>query len=171
MIRCKPERNPKQALFLVVVCALIALACGIFCAKSSVYNWIAQLAFMGAVSVGVFAVYRYTMTEMVYTLGGGVFEVVKIVGKKHTTVCSLNIATAKDLVIKSAYKYNLDAKKYGTVQKYLNFRQNLHPAVSYVYVSEFNGKTISVEFEPNEIFVRAFLDEIDRNNGEQNPAT
>ena len=41
-----------------------------------------------------------------------------------------------------------------------NFNQNIK-ADSYVYVCEFNKKTVALEFEPNRIFVDIMLEEIE----------
>ncbi len=168
MIKCKPERNPKQALLLVAICAVVFLAVGFFASKAEQYRWISQAISLIAVTVGIFAVYRYTMVEMIYSIGDGSFTVVKKVGNSETVACSLDISTSKCLVTKKQFQEDEKNKVYVTV-KNMNFNQNLRPAISYVYVTEFNGKLYSIEFEPNAPFVEAFLNEIDnarKNSGE-----
>lgn len=163
MIKCKPERNPKQAIILVSLCAVTALICGFLCVKVDTLKWLTQLLFISAVAVGIFAVSRYTLTEMIYTVGDGSFTVTKVTGSKQTVACSLNTSTAIGLYTKSEYRAAITAKELQSPFKYYNFNQNYRPSGSYVYVSEFNGKVLAVEFEPNAIFAAAFLDEIDRN--------
>ena len=158
MIKCKPERNPKQAILMIAVCAAVFLGAGYMASTLASYKWASQAAALVAVTIGIFIIYRYTMTEMIYSVGDGSFTVVKKVGNQETTVCSLDVSTAKALIPKKQFT---PAKKASAV-KILNHNQNLRPSGSYVYISDFNGKEYAIEFEPNAPFVEAFLAEIEK---------
>ena len=115
------------------------------------------------------AVYRYSITEMEYEIFDGSFSVIKVVGQKRTVVCSLSLSTAIMLIPKAEYTEKLKAGQMPVINSRYNFNQNMK-CKSYVYICEFNGKTIMVEFEPNEIFVRVMLEEIERaKKNDQNP--
>ncbi len=162
MIKCKPERNPKQALLLVAVCAIVFLTVGYVSAGFPQYKWITQAIALASITMGIFFVYRYTLVEMIYSVGGGTLVIVKKVGNKETPVLSLDVSTAKFLITKEQYKDDQKNKRY-VVTKQISLNQNLRPAISYVYVTEFNGKCYAIEFEPNQPFVEALLNEIDLN--------
>ena len=87
MIKCKPERNPKQAILMIAVCAAVFLGAGYMASTLTSYKWASQAAALVAVTIGIFIIYRYTMTEMIYSVGDGSFTVVKKVGNQETTVC------------------------------------------------------------------------------------
>ncbi len=160
MIKCKPERNPRQAIIMVAVCAAVFLGVSLISSTVEEYKWVSQAVSLAAITIGIFLVYRYTMVEMIYTVGGGTFSVSRKVGNRETVVCSLDISTAKALITKEKFK-DAEKQRLYVTSKNLNFNQNLRPAESYVYVTEFNGKLFAVEFEPNEPFVEAFLSEIE----------
>lgn len=160
MIKCKPERNPRQAIIMVAVCAAVFLGVSLISSTVEEYKWAAQAVSLVSITIGIFLIYRYTMVEMIYSVGDGNFTVIKKVGNRETPVCSLDISTAKTLLAKNKFK-EAEKKRDYIVTKKLNFNQNMRPAGSYVYVTEFNGKVYALEFEPNQPFVEAFLNEIE----------
>ncbi len=160
MIKCKPERDPKKAVLLIgffVVLALVTAACS---TASTSYHGIYQLAFIAVLAVGINMVVRYTMTEMEYTLTEDSFEVRKKVGNKVTLVCSLALSETVVLTDKKSYQKN--ASEYGYITRKYNFNQNIC-AASAIYVCEFNGKRMLVEFEPNRAFYDCFQQKISEN--------
>lgn len=152
---------------LTFVTAFIATAV-LVCSVNS-YKWIFELLLIIVLSAGIMAVYRYSMTEMEYEIFDGSFSVIKVVGQKRTVVCSLSLSTAIMLIPKAEYTEKIKAGQMPVINSRYNFNQNMK-CKSYVYICEFNGKTIMVEFEPNEIFVRVMLEEIERaKKNDQNP--
>ena len=95
-----------------------------------------------------------------YAVGPNTFTVTKSVGRKETVVCSLELSTAIALLPKAEFKKNDKEKRYGVIGTRFNFNQNIR-ASSYVYVCEFNGRTVAIEFEPNAPFVAIMKDEIE----------
>ncbi|MGI6716204.1 MAG: hypothetical protein ACOX3X_03275 [Eubacteriales bacterium] len=161
MYRCKPERNPRQVTLIMLTFVTAFIATAVLRCSISGYNWIFELLLIIVVSLGIMIVYRYSMTEMEYEVANGSFSVIKVVGQKRTQVCSLSLATAIMLIPKEEYAEKAKNGEIPYINTRYNFNQNLK-CKSYVYISEFNGKTILVEFEPNEIFVRVMLEEIER---------
>lgn len=166
MIKCKPERNPRQAIIMVAVCAVVFLGVSLVSSTIEEFKWASQAVSLASITIGIFLVYRYTMVEMIYSIGDGNFSVIKKVGNKETPVCSLDISTAKALITKNDFKKAEKNRTY-IVTKKLNFNQNMRPANSYVYITEFNGNVYAIEFEPNEPFVKAFCNEIENAKKDQ----
>ncbi|NLN55530.1 MAG: hypothetical protein GX148_04420 [Clostridiales bacterium] len=169
MFRCKPERNPKQVTLIMLTFVTAFIATAVLVCSVNSYKWIFELLLIIVLSAGIMAVYRYSMTEMEYEIFDGSFSVIKVVGQKRTVVCSLSLSTAIMLIPKAEYTEKLKAGQMPVINSRYNFNQNMK-CKSYVYICEFNGKTIMVEFEPNEIFVRVMLEEIERaKKNDQNP--
>lgn len=161
MIKCKPERNPRQVMLIMVCCvtafiAVAAAACIVYA-----YKWFFELLLLVTTVAGIYVVYRFSMTEMEYEVGESTFTVYKTVGRKRTVACSLDLSTALTLLPKNEYAAKQKNRELPYITTRFNFNQNIKCRASYVYVCEFNGKNISVEFEPNEIFVNVMLEEID----------
>lgn len=161
MLRCKPERNPKQVTIIMLTCVTVFVAAAILVTSVQTYRFIYELILIAVITAGISVVYRYSMTEMEYEVSDGAFTVVKVVGQKRTVACSLSLSTAVTLVPKGEYTEKIKAGALPYINRRYNFNQNIR-CKSYVYVCEFNGKILAVEFEPNEIFIRGMLEEIDQ---------
>ena len=160
MIKCKPERDPKKAVFLVTSFAVLCLAVALCISLVPSYKGIFQIAFIVILAVGLNMVIRFTMSEMEYTLTEDSFEVRKKVGNKVTVLCSLSLEATIALVDKKTYKDN--SALYGNINMRYNFNQNVC-ANSAFFICEFNKKRLLVEFEPNKAFYDCFLEKIDEN--------
>lgn len=163
MYKCKPERNPRQAYIIIFGFAVILIAIAIASVVVDVYKIVFHLMFLVGLTYAFFIAYRYTMTEMVYAVDGDSFTVTKTVGKKSVTVCSLDLSTAVALVDEKEYEAN--KKTYGYIDKKYNYVQNICGNYWY-YICEFNGLTLLVAFEPNDIFAAKMKQSIyDSKNG------
>ncbi len=160
MIKCKPERDAKKAVMLVVFFAVLSLAAAALSCIIPTYKGIYQIIFAVVLSVGISFSVRYTMTEMEYVLTEDSFQVRKKVGNKVTIACSLAVSETVVLTDKKTYKSNPNA--YGYITRKYNFNQNVF-VDSVIYICNFNGKNILVEFEPNKAFYNCFLKMIDEN--------
>lgn len=165
MFKCKPERNPKQVTLIMLTCVTVFVLTAFVSLSVAAFKWLFELALIVIATVGIAVIYRYSMTEMEYEICDGSFSVIKIVGQKRTTACSLDLSTAIMLVPKDEFKEAVSSRALPYINQRFNFNQNLK-CNSYVYVCEFNGKTIAVEFEPNQPFISVMLKEIeDRKKG------
>ena len=162
MTRCKPERNPAQVKMIFFVCIILLFAVVIVANTVKAYKWMFELLLIGLGTAAIAVVYRYSMSEMEYEVGNGDFNVYKKVGQKVSLVCSLDLSTAVTLIPKSEFTEKQASKEIPFVNVRYNFNQNIRCKSSYVYVCEFNGKTASVEFEPNEPFILIMLEEIEK---------
>ena len=160
MIKCKPERDPKKAVLLIVFFSLICLATAACGCLATSYNGIYQILFVAVLALGINIVVRYTMTEMEYVLTEDSFEVRKKVGSKTSVVCSLLISETIVLTDKKTFKEN--AQSYGYMDMKYNFNQNICPS-SVVYICKFKEKKLLVEFEPNKAFYDCFQQKISEN--------
>ena len=170
MKKCKPIRSPRQAVVLLSVCVALAVIAAVFASTLATYRWLAQIIFLILLVICIQVVVRYTLTEMEYAVGANTFTVTKSVGRKETVVCSLELSTAIAFLPTAEFKKNDKEKRYGIIGTRFNFNQNIR-AASYVYVCEFNGRTVAIEFEPNAPFVAIMKDEIEssRSGGDDMP--
>lgn len=158
MYKCKPERNVKQVVLLMVGCVFGLIA--IF--TMSIY-WESQggllkfIGFLFAV-LAIYVIIRFTMTEMEYALDGGTFVITKTVGNKRTVQGALDLANTVALVTKEEYREKGLNKNLSTI---CNYSQNIG-GKHWFYVFEFAGKRAVVEFEPNDTFVAIMKDEIEK---------
>ncbi len=157
MYRCKPERNPRQAILLIVVLALLSFGGFCFSQTITMYKIFAQLAAIIFLALSISIVVRYTITEMEYQITHTDFTVTKTVGNKTTVLCSLALSSSIALVDKKTYLHSGD---YSDVVIKYNHNQNLK-ADSHVYIYDFNGKKGMIEFEPNPTFVKIMKEAID----------
>ena len=98
MKKCKPIRNPRQAVLMLCVCAVLLVIAGCFASMLATYKWAAQIIFIVLLVICLQIVIRYTLTEMEYAVGMNTFTVTKSVGNKKTVVCSLELSTAIALI-------------------------------------------------------------------------
>jgi hypothetical protein len=96
------------------------------------------------------------LTEFEYAVGGGDFNIIKIVGNKRQVICNVALETAVCLIEKRDYDHLPSSEK--AIIKY-SLNQNMK-ANSYVFLCDFNGKRAMIEFEPNEAFVSIMKNEI-----------
>ena len=158
MYKCKPERSVAQTVLLMAVSVL--LTGGVF-ALSAVWKENAGLIrFIGffCLALCIYVIYRFTLTEMEYTLCDGYFTVTRIVGRKRTDVAVLDLAESVALVTREEYRSGGLNKGLSAV---FNYSQNLGGR-HWVDVFTFQDKRGSVEFEPNDAFAAIFQVEIEK---------
>ena len=171
MYKYKPERNPRQAIILVL--CLSVLSCAGFSLSLHIDNYrlFAQLIAVLFLAISIALVVRYTITEMEYTISPTDFSVSKTVGNRTTVLCSLDLSTAIALVDKETY---LHSKEFTDVTIKYNHCQNIK-AQSFIFVYEFNGKKGMIEFEPNTVFIKIMREAMDnarkkdKQNGDKQP--
>ncbi len=168
MFKCKPERNPKQAVMLVVILAVLSCV-GFLVASFSTnsYRLLAQLIAVAFLVMSIKLVIRYTLSEIEYTVSPAAFVITKTVGAKSNVLCTIDLTTAIALVDKETY---LHSKEFSDVSVKFNFCQNIKAAQTFVFVFMYKGKKSMIEFEPNEVFVKLMSEAIEntKNKGEEN---
>lgn len=158
MYKCKPERNVKQVMLLLI--GSITVTVGTFAlgvlweAQRGIINFIGMLMMV----LAIYVIIRFTMTEMEYTLDGGNFTITKIVGNKRTVQGSLDLADTVALVTREQYRAQGLNKGLSTI---CNYSQNIG-GKHWFYLFEFGGKRAVIEFEPNDAFVVIFREEIEK---------
>ena len=158
MYKCKPERNVAQMILLIAGAALVTG--GIFVLAAFWKENAGLIRFIGffSLAVSIYFLYRFTLTEVEYTLYNGEFTVTRIVGSKRTELAVLDLADTVALVTKAEFKAQGLNKGLSTICNYSQNFGNDH----WVYVFTFQDKKASVEFEPNDAFVAIFRSEIER---------
>ena len=140
MYKCKPERNAAQMVLLIAGAVLVTG--GIFILAAFWKANAGLIRFIGffALAVSIYFIYRFTLTEVEYTLYDGEFTVTRIVGSKRTELAVLDLADTVALVTKAEYKAQGLNKGLSTICNYSqNFGSN-----HWVYVFSFQGKKASL---------------------------
>lgn len=156
MFICKPERSVFQTRLILFTGVIVTLILFYLPLRIPQYAGIIRFCAVGALTVAILLIVRYSITEFEYSVGNGDFSVTKIVGNKRTVICSIALESAIDIVSKRDYDH-LPSKEKGYFKYSLN--QNL-VAESFVFLCNFNGRRAMVEFEPNNEFVAIMKDEI-----------
>jgi len=161
MYRCKPQKNTKQltVCFLTFIAVFVAVMLAL--ANLTSYKGFFEILLILITVFFVYYIYRFSITEYEYQAGNGNFTVLKKVGSRVTTVCSLDLSTSLSLLPKDEFKERIKCRDLPDYNRKYFFNQNIVTS-SYVYYSEFNSIRVAVIFEPNEAFVDAMLDEISR---------
>lgn len=156
MFKCKPERNVRQ-IFLMLFSGVL-LTVGAFALGNYLQNGVVRFIGWGFLIVSIYLLYRFSLTEVEYTLDHGTFLITKIVGNKRTEQGALDLKDSIALVSKAEYRAGKMGKDVST---FWDYSQNLGGS-RWCYVFSFQGKKAMIEFEPNNAFVALFRDEIDK---------
>lgn len=158
MYKCKPERNVRQVVLLLLVSVVATV--GTFALALYLPGQAGVIRFIGFLlaALAIYVIVRFTMTEMEYTLDNGTFVITKIVGNKRTEQGVLDLADSIALVTREEYRARGLNKNLSTI---CNYSQNIG-GKHWFYVFEFGGKRAVIEFEPNDTFVAIFQEEIER---------
>ena len=161
MIKCKPVRSGKQTAVLMISFAVLAVATGILSAyhvELGIPAIVGRIGFGIVISVALYYMIKYTLADYEYELTADTLSIVKTVGRKRTVMGALDLSMSVALISKEEFKK--DKKKYGTIDRNFNYRQNPF-GNGMIYIFEFSDKLYSVDFEPNEPFVNALYAAID----------
>ena len=161
MIKCKPIRNGKQTALLMLVFALLAIATGILSVYSveiGIPAVVGRIGFGVVLSVALYYMIKYTLADYEYELTADTLSIIKTVGRKRTVMGALDLSMSVALISKEEFKK--DKKKYGTIDRNFNYRQNPF-GNGMIYIFEFSDQLYSVDFEPNEPFVNSLCVAID----------
>ncbi len=156
MYKCRPECNKKSAFLTVALSVIVCGACFITSVCVEYYGGLIQLFGVLLLTAAIFAISRFVLTDMEYTLTPDEFSASKVWSNRTQGVCCLDLDTAVALVDKKTFKAEY-AKK---VNIRYNCCRNIG-AKSYFYICEFNGKLASIEFEPNAPFLKIMTDAVE----------
>ncbi len=150
---CKPYRSPLQAVFIMVFTAVFVLLTAFiipYFPDIAIYLRLTGGVFL---ILGVYLLFRYTMTEFVYALSDGVFSVRRITGFYESKLISVELTDKTKLYTKKEFKsVKTDSGK--------SYRQNLTAATAFLVIEK-AGKKYYIEFEPNLEFYALMKNEIE----------
>ena len=167
MIKCKPIRSGKQTAAMIITFALLALLTGILATyglSMGIPLIVGRLSFGVVLSVALYYMIKYTLADIEYELSADTLSIIKTVGRKRTVMGALDLKMSVDLVDKDEFKKNKE--KYGKIARNFNYRQNPFGGGT-VYVFTFSDQTYSIDFEPNEPFIKLLKEAIERNKTEE----
>lgn len=156
MYKCKPQRAPGKAYAIMTASVGAALLLSYIGNQMHILTAAIQLISLLLIVVGLYALIRFGMTEMIYFVSDSQFGVTKVTGNKSKELCCLSLSTAVAVCDANEYK-----QKYAkTVSHRYDYHQNMF-STTYFYVCEFNGKYAAVRFEPNEQFLSILKANVD----------
>lgn len=155
MYKCRPERNNRSAFLTVALSVVLCSACFMISVCVPSYGGLIQLLGVLLLTAAIFAVTRFVLTDMEYTLTADEFSAAKVWPNRTQGICCLDLETAVALVDRQTFK----AEYAKRVNIRYNCCQNIG-ARSYFYVCEFNGKLAAIEFEPNDAFLAIMTDAV-----------
>ncbi len=160
MFMCKPEKNKKQSIAVVIIFSLTAVVFAMLSITMPSYKWVYQLLFVFVIVYVITVLTRHTMAQWIYSVEAGSLIIVKQLGTRTTTVCTLELSESLLLINETAFKEGKEKDKYnGVIHKQFNYCQNMCCGC-YCYVFKFQDKNYMLKFEPNELFVKMLNDEI-----------
>lgn len=160
MFMCKPEKNKKQSIAVVIIFSLTAVMFTVLWILMPSYRWVYQLLSVFAIIYVINVLSRYTMAQWIYRVEAGSLIIIKQLGTKSTTVCTLDLSESLLLINEMAFREGKGKDKYnGVIHKQFNYCQNLCCSC-YCYVFKFQDKNYLIKFEPNELFVKMLNDAI-----------
>lgn len=148
MYKCQPPRKSKPIFIITVVSTVLACALLYVGNELQIAKGLMQFAALFLIVFGLYAVIRFALSDMIYSVSDTQFSVTRVTGNKTKELCCLDLETAIDLCGADEYK-----QKYAkAVSRRFDYHQNLF-AKTYFYIFEFNGKNFAMRFEPNEQFL------------------
>ncbi len=151
------ERKRTTAMVLAVLLLVIAAVCGAFSALGWGWKGIWQIFMMACLVAMIQISQRYLLSGYEYILDPqeeiltyNRLTVIRIVGKRRTSVFTVPLATLCE-VIPNRKRKALKAE-YGTPSKRMDFCPDLFPPESYLLLFEVNGEMTAVRLQCDAAF-------------------
>lgn len=144
----RKDNKASATSFIFAVFAVVLFVLSAFVSRFSAFYQITALI-LAVFSIQVYI--KYVLCEYVYEATDSVLMIFKVNGSKSTCVASLNYEASKSMCLtrKEFNKAKADFPKY----KYtVNYAKNIYPKHYSIYMFDFNGKTVRMKFEPDDVF-------------------
>lgn len=155
---CKPYRSPLQAVFIMVFTAVFVLMTAFIIPYFPDISLYLRLTGGVLLLIGAVLLFRFTVTEFIYVLEGGILTVRRIIGSTERPLVSLELTEKTALYTKKEFK---KVKTAGGK----SYRQNLTANTAFL-VYESGGKKRHIEIEPNNEFFAILKEELNRKDKE-----
>ncbi|HPE95708.1 MAG TPA: hypothetical protein PLT66_06565, partial [Bacillota bacterium] len=108
---CKPEKNKKQSIAVVIIFSLTAVVFAMLSITMPSYKWVYQLLFVFVIVYVITVLTRHTMAQWIYSVEAGSLIIVKQLGTRTTTVCTLELSESLLLINETAFKEGKEKDK------------------------------------------------------------
>lgn len=159
MILCRPERDVRKSIAILVIYSVLSVCLSVLTFWLPALQSVFTLLFFALTAAVIMLFYRYTMTQYIYQLTITEMSVIRIIGRQSRVVSTLSLEDSKLLVAKQYFFKNGQSDEWLDVPQKLDACQNIFASCYYFICGE-DGKEVLLKFEPNELFVRAMLDNI-----------
>jgi len=150
-MRYNPLKKDNKAIVLSVMCAVFAVI--LFVASAFVRNFIILYQLTAIVlAIASLQIYlKYVVSEYVYEATEDDIKIYRVNGKKSICVASLSYEASKSSImpVKDFLKNKKILPKYAYT---VNYAKNISPESYSLYLFDFNGKTVRMKFEPDDVF-------------------
>ncbi len=138
-----------------MTCAALAVFLFGFSPYTSSFRLFYQIGALIFAIVALQIFLKYASCNYVYKADANELKIFRITGKNSVCVCSLNYEESLDTAHPASY-YAEHPDKAPKTKIALNFCKTLFPVDYAVYYFNFNGKTASLKFEPDKVFLEHF---------------
>ena len=159
MILCRPERDVRKSVAILVIYSALSVCLSVFTYWLPALQSLFTLLFFALSAAVIMLFYRYMLTQYIYQLTLTELSVIRIVGRQSRVVYSFLLEESKLLVAKQYFFKDGQGDKWLNVPQRIDACQNIF-ASGYYFICGEDGKEVLMKFEPNELFVRAMLDNI-----------
>ena len=150
----KPSRENKANIVIPVILILCALIAIVFSQiKASYFPALLQLIAVCCAAAAVQIISRYSLSSFVYEINEEekTLEIIRLQSKKRTAVCSVALASVKEIVKKQKDFSVKD--KYGKDIRALNFCVNMFPQNAYYLIVSSDSGKFALQIEANQEFL------------------
>ena len=159
MILCRPERDVRKSVTILIIYSVLSVCLSMLTYWLPALQGVFTLLFFALSAAVIMLFYRYTLTQYIYQLTLTELSVIRIVGRQSRVLFSFSLEDSKLLVAKQYFFKDGQSDKWIDVPQRLDACQNIF-ASCYFFICGEDGKEVLLKFEPNELFVRAMLDNI-----------
>ncbi len=167
-MRYNPLKKDNKAVTLTVISAVFAVI--LFATSAFVNSFVllyqASALVLAVVSLQIYL--KYVASDYVYEATDTDLKIYRVNGKKSICVASLSYECSKSSVMTEKYFFE-NRKSLPKYSYTVNYAKNIAPKTYSLYLFDFNGKTVRMKFEPDDVFT-AFVNSKIENSLAQNKA-
>ena len=143
----RPKTEAKRIVPILVTLIVISAVLVVLSVTAPLYKGLIILAAVAGITASMYFFLRYAAGDFVYSVtfdsvGQAVFTVVKVVGKRSSTMCYLHLSNFKSVEKMKSADYK-KSKKYYKAQRF-NFCPSFAPESFYMIKSESRGMRTEV---------------------------
>ena len=150
-MRYCPLKSNNKAIVMSIICSVAAVVLFVSSAFVHSFGALYQITAIILAVISLHLYLKYIACEYVYEACENDLKIYKTTGKKSICVASLSYAASKSRVM-NLREYTLLKNNMPKYSYTVNYAKNLYPEQYCLYYFDFNGKTVRMKFEPDDVF-------------------